>query len=122
MRKLYFLSTISAFAIILNFTPFNVSITGVTTYQEMKQLIENAGVYLLTTRETFGIGTIEALAGDYLAGRSHVALIDFHTGLGPRGHGELISVDAPGGAEHLRTVAWYGDQVTTPSSGDASAS
>lgn len=68
---------------------------------------------------TWSRRTIEALAGDYLAGRSHVALIDFHTGLGPRGHGELISVDAPGGAEHLRTVSWYGDEVTTPSSGDS---
>ncbi|MBT4491035.1 MAG: DUF2817 domain-containing protein, partial [Rhodospirillaceae bacterium] len=63
--------------------------------------------------------TIEALAGEHLMQRSHVALIDFHTGLGPRGHGELISVDVPGGAEHLRTVAWYGDEVATPASGDS---
>ncbi|MBT5192683.1 MAG: DUF2817 domain-containing protein, partial [Rhodospirillaceae bacterium] len=34
-------------------------------------------------------------------------------------HGELISVDVPGGAEHLRTVAWYGDEVATPASGDS---
>ena len=63
--------------------------------------------------------TIEALAKDYLMRRSHVALVDFHTGLGPRGHGELISVDNPGGEEHLRTLDWYGDEVTTPASGDS---
>ena len=63
--------------------------------------------------------TIETLAQEHLIGRSHVALIDFHTGLGPRGYGELISVDVPGGAEHLRAVAWYGDEVRTPGSGDS---
>ena len=31
----------------------------------------------------------------------------------------MISVDQKGGAEHLRTVAWYGDEVTTPASGDS---
>ena len=63
--------------------------------------------------------TIEALAAEHLKKRSHVTLVDFHTGLGPRGHGELISVDEPGGAEHLRTVAWYGEGVATPASGDS---
>ena len=62
---------------------------------------------------------IETLAQQHLSGRSHVALIDFHTGLGPRGFGELISVDVPGGAEHLRAVAWYGDEARTPGSGDS---
>lgn len=68
---------------------------------------------------TWSRRTIETLAQEHLIGRSHVALIDFHTGLGPRGYGELISVDVPGGAEHLRAVAWYGDEVRTPGSGDS---
>ncbi len=68
---------------------------------------------------TWSRQTIEAVAREYLGGRSHVALIDFHTGLGPRGHGELISVDLPGGAEHLRAVAWFGDEVRIPGSGDS---
>ena len=68
---------------------------------------------------TWSRRNIEALASAYLSGRSHVALIDFHTGLGPRGHGELISVDVPGQPEHLRTVAWFGDEVRTPGSGDS---
>jgi predicted deacylase len=77
------------------------------------------GLFFAGQAPTWSRRTIEALAREYLVGRDHVALIDFHTGLGPRGHGELISVDAPGGAEHLRTVAWYGDEVRTPSSGDS---
>jgi glycosyltransferase involved in cell wall biosynthesis len=40
----------------------NVQVTGVVPYGTMKQMIRNAGVYLATARETFGIGTLEALA------------------------------------------------------------
>jgi len=40
----------------------NVRISGVMPYPEMKGLIETAGVYLATARETFGIGTLEAMA------------------------------------------------------------
>jgi glycosyltransferase involved in cell wall biosynthesis len=40
----------------------NVRQTGTMSYGEMKKFVQQAGVYLATTRETFGIGTLEALA------------------------------------------------------------
>lgn len=40
----------------------NVSLCGVVNYGRMKALVNGAGVYLATARETFGIGTLEALA------------------------------------------------------------
>lgn len=40
----------------------NVEICGVVPYEQMKALIQNADLYLCTARETFGIGTLEALA------------------------------------------------------------
>jgi len=40
----------------------NVSIIGKIPYDEMKRLVARTGVYLSTTRETFGIGTLEAMA------------------------------------------------------------
>jgi len=40
----------------------NVSIVGVQPHEAMIELVRNAGVYLVTARETFGIGTLEALA------------------------------------------------------------
>jgi len=40
----------------------NVQITGRLSYEAAKDFVRNAGVYLATTRETFGIGTIEAMA------------------------------------------------------------
>jgi len=40
----------------------NVGILGAMAYETMRPLIQQAGVYLATARETFGIGTLEALA------------------------------------------------------------
>lgn len=40
----------------------NVGIVGRKPYEEGKRLVQMAGVYLCTTKETFGIGTLEALA------------------------------------------------------------
>lgn len=40
----------------------NVKVTGALPYPQMKEIIQRAGVYLATARETFGIGTLEALA------------------------------------------------------------
>lgn len=39
----------------------NVHVTGTLPYLEAKTAVQNAGVYLATTRETFGIGTLEAM-------------------------------------------------------------
>lgn len=40
----------------------NTRIIGAQPYDKMKDIIKNAGVYLATARETFGIGTLEAMA------------------------------------------------------------
>lgn len=40
----------------------NLSVVGVVPAPAMKLLVENAGLYLATARETFGIGTLEAMA------------------------------------------------------------
>ena len=40
----------------------NVAVTGKLPYVQAKELIRTAEVYLATSRETFGIGTIEAMA------------------------------------------------------------
>lgn len=40
----------------------NVTLTGRLGFEQAKSLIENAAVYLCTSRETFGIGTLEAMA------------------------------------------------------------
>lgn len=40
----------------------NVKATGLVPHAQMKQMIQQAAVYLATTKETFGIGTLEAMA------------------------------------------------------------
>ncbi len=40
----------------------NVGILGSMPYEQMTPIIQQAGVYLATARETFGIGTLEAMA------------------------------------------------------------
>ena len=52
-----------------------------------------------------------------LAERKRVALIDFHTGIGPFGYGELICDHAPDSTGVRLARAWYGDSVTEPALG-----
>lgn len=40
---------------------------------------------------------------------SRCCIIDLHTGLGPWGYGELISMDPVGSPEHERGTDWWGD-------------
>ena len=49
----------------------------------------------------------------YGAGRERVGWIDFHTGLGPWGHGEKIYSGPDDAATIARAKAWYGGDVTT---------
>lgn len=48
-------------------------------------------------------------------------MIDFHTALGPFGYGEPISDDPPGALAWKRARAWYGDSVTSPTSGTSTS-
>lgn len=40
----------------------NLTVTGALPYEQAKELVRHAGVYLCTAKETFGIGTLEAMA------------------------------------------------------------
>lgn len=42
--------------------PDNMRVTGQLSAEDMKPLIQKASIYLATTKETFGIGTLEAMA------------------------------------------------------------
>lgn len=55
----------------------NVQSTGVIPHAQMKELVQKCGVYLSTTKETFGIGVLEALAaGRPVLGYRHGGNID----------------------------------------------
>jgi hypothetical protein len=60
----------------------------------------------------FARNTLERIFATRLARARHVGVIDYHTGLGPSGYGELIT-GAPRGSEvHERASRWYGSTVT----------
>jgi hypothetical protein len=48
---------------------------------------------------------VDSLVG----GPERLVVVDLHTGLGPWGHGELISHEGRGAAGYERGVAWWGD-------------
>jgi hypothetical protein len=55
---------------------------------------------------------------DLVGGAERVGIVDLHTGLGPWGHGELISHEGRGDAGYDRSVAWWGD-VRSMTDGDS---
>jgi hypothetical protein len=71
---------------------------------------------------TWSHRTHAAIIDDHgLAQRRHTALIDYHTGLGPHGYGELISVHPPDTKAAARAKAWWGASVTEPLAGTSIA-
>lgn len=63
--------------------------------------------------------TFKELIGEHAGTASHAALIDFHTGLGPYGYGEPITMGTA--EEKARAQRWYGDQVTDPDAGSSTS-
>ncbi len=80
----------------------NVTVTGRMGFERAKEIIKHAGIYLCTTRETFGVGTLEAMAAE-------VPVVGWAWG-GQRDiieHGETGWLAAPGDIEGLEEgIRW----------------
>lgn len=64
---------------------------------------------------------LRRFAAERLAGIERLGVVDFHTGLGPHGHGELICRHAPE-SEALRLARrWWGDSVSSPALGGSAS-
>ena len=79
------------------------------------------GLFFGGVRPTWSRMTLEKIIADRLVGRRAVAVLDYHTGLGPYGHGELICVHEPGSEPLRRARVWYGDEVTCPAEGSSTS-
>ncbi len=80
------------------------------------------GLFYGGLKPTWSRRTLEDLARRYLSSARHIALIDYHTGLGPYGHGELIATGAKDNPGYLRCKEWYGaDNVTNPDLGNSAS-
>ncbi len=74
------------------------------------------------TGPTWARRTLETLIDEHkLASRAQVAIIDFHTGLGPFGYGEPICSHEAGTEALERARRWYGDSLTEPAAGTSSS-
>jgi hypothetical protein len=56
---------------------------------------------------------LRAVLREHAATRAQLGWIDFHTGLGPRGHGEKIYAGTDSAADIARTKSWWGADVTS---------
>ncbi len=78
------------------------------------------GVFFGGNKPVWSNRTIRAIAREELGRARRVAVIDFHTGLGPFGHGELICAVAPSAKSFARAKAWY-PEMTSPESGTSTS-
>ncbi len=79
------------------------------------------GIFFGGHRPTWSRLVTEEIFDIRLAHAQRVAVVDFHTGLGPYGHGERICVHAPGSASLERAAEWYQDDITSPTLGTSSS-
>ncbi len=82
------------------------------------QYTHPAGIFFGGKGPTWSRRTQTELFRTYLGGGSRVAIIDYHTGLGPWGYGEQI---VPDQAQLKRAALWYGATVTSPSGGTSTS-
>jgi hypothetical protein len=79
------------------------------------------GIFFGGHAPTWSHRMLATLFRDWLARARHVAIVDFHTGLGPRGYGELIWALPAGQSGFERAVQWYGPDVTSPDAGTSTS-
>ncbi len=76
------------------------------------QCIDPQGMFYGGTGPTWSNRTLHAVMAEQLGHATDVTCIDFHTGLGPYGHGDLISDHEPGTDAALRVRRFWGDGVS----------
>lgn len=79
------------------------------------------GLFYGGTRPAWSNAALRAVLRAEGSGRARLGWIDFHTGLGPPGHGEKIYAGRDDAADIARTKAWWGDDVTTFFDGSSSS-
>jgi hypothetical protein len=73
------------------------------------QYLDPTGVFYGGSGPVWSNRWLRGFLAERLAGVRRAAVIDLHTGLGPWGHGELISSERHGSAGRTRQSVWWGD-------------
>jgi len=86
------------------------------------QYVDPKGIHYGGAGPTWSRRTMETWIAHYdLRGRRQVAVIDYHTGLGPYGYGEPICGSRPTEPGAARGRAWYGESLTEPMRGTSTS-
>jgi Protein of unknown function (DUF2817) len=72
-----------------------------------------AGMFFGGAGPSWSNRTLRSVLRAHAARRTALGLIDIHTGLGPRGHGEKIYDGPDVAGDFARTRSWWGDDVTS---------
>lgn len=79
------------------------------------------GMFFGGRQPTWARCTLERIIADFrLAQRAAVAILDYHSGLGPYGYGEAIAKNPPGSAGIERARRWFGHSLAEPALGTSS--
>ena len=79
------------------------------------------GVFYGGTGPSWAHRTQAAIYAGYLGQAGKIAIIDYHTGLGPWGYAEPIMSDPAGSPGLRRGQAWFGAAITTPLDGSSTS-
>jgi hypothetical protein len=85
------------------------------------QYSHSDGIFYGGRAPTWAHLTLKEIFASQLARAKRVAVVDYHTGLGPRGHGERICVHPPDGEGLARAEDWYSGDVTSPALGNSAS-
>ncbi len=77
------------------------------------------GIFYGGTQRTWSNLRIQEICETYLAAARHVAIIDLHTGLGPWGHGDILTSDPSDSETFRRLQSWYGEKISSVSDDDS---
>ncbi len=80
------------------------------------------GLFYGGSAPSWSATTLDSIVRRHAAHARHVTFIDYHTGLGPFGVGELISDHGTGEPGHRRLVDWFGEGTVTSTSDGSSVS
>ncbi len=79
------------------------------------------GVFYGGARPTWSRETLLKVLAEHAGHARRLALIDYHTGLGPWGYGEPIVTHAPSTPALARARAWFGDRITSTQLGNSTS-
>lgn len=79
------------------------------------------GLYYGGAAPTWSNDLLRRVIREKMSGASRTALIDFHTGLGSYGYGEIITEYETDDLAYLRAKSWYAGDLTSTIGGDSSS-